>query len=191
MSIIPAKLNKRKDKLVLIDQTLLPDEEKFLELDKAEDIREAIKKLRVRGAPAIGIAAAFGLYVCTLKSKATNVKDLKKEFAGVRDYLAGSRPTAVNLFWALNRMSRRFEQEEDKTVDEIKKALLEESEEIFKEDQAMGKAIGEHGRSEEHTSELQSRPHLVCRLLLEKKKKKKKQNVSEQQNKHKENRQKG
>ena len=147
MSVIPARLNEAKNKLVLIDQTLLPNEEKFLELDKAEDIWEAIKKLRVRGAPAIGIAAAFGLYVCTLKSKASNVKDLKKEFEEARDYLASSRPTAVNLFWALDRMSRRFEQEEDKTVDEIKKALLEESEEIFKEDQVMGKAIGEHGLS--------------------------------------------
>lgn len=147
MTVIPARLNETKDKLVLIDQTLLPNEERFLELDKAEDIWEAIKKLRVRGAPAIGIAAAFGLYVCTLKSKATTVGDFKKEFEEVRDYLATSRPTAVNLFWALDRMTRRFEKEEDKTVAEIKKALLEESEEILAEDQAMGKAIGEYGLS--------------------------------------------
>jgi len=147
MTVVPARLNETKDKLVLIDQTLLPNEERFLELDKAEDIWEAIKKLRVRGAPAIGIAAAFGLYVCTLKSKATTIGDLKKEFEEVRDYLATSRPTAVNLFWALDRMTRRFEKEEDKTVAEIKKALLEESEQILAEDQAMGKAVGEYGLS--------------------------------------------
>lgn len=147
MTVVPARLNETKDKLVLIDQTLLPNEEKFLELDKAEDIWEAIKKLRVRGAPAIGIAAAFGLYVCSLKSKATTVADFKKEFEEIRDYFATSRPTAVNLFWALDRMTKRFEKEENKTVDEIKKALLDESEKILAEDQAMGKAIGEYGLS--------------------------------------------
>ena len=147
MTVIPAKLNETKDKLILIDQTLLPNEEKFLELDRAEDIWEAIKKLRVRGAPAIGIAAAFGLYVCSRKSQATNVADFKKEFVEIKDYLATSRPTAVNLFWALERMMKRFEREEDKTVAEIKAAFLDESEKILAEDQAMGKAIGAYGLS--------------------------------------------
>lgn len=147
MTVIPARLNETKDKLVLIDQTLLPVEEKFLELDKLEDIWEAIKKLRVRGAPAIGVAAGFGLYVCSLKSKATTVEEFKKEFIEIRDYLASSRPTAVNLFWALDRMTARFEKEEDKTVEEIKAALLDESEKILAEDQEMGKAIGEYGLS--------------------------------------------
>ncbi|HBT18172.1 MAG TPA: S-methyl-5-thioribose-1-phosphate isomerase, partial [Firmicutes bacterium] len=147
MTVIPAKLNETKDKLILIDQTLLPNEEKFLELDRAEDIWEAIKKLRVRGAPAIGIAAAFGLYVCSRKSQATNVADFKKEFVEIKDYLATSRPTAVNLFWALERMMKRFEREEDKTVAEIKAALLDESEKILAEDQTMGKAIGAYGLS--------------------------------------------
>ncbi|WP_230867035.1 S-methyl-5-thioribose-1-phosphate isomerase [Iocasia frigidifontis] len=147
MTVVPATLNDTKDKLVLIDQTLLPNEEKFLELDQVEDIWEAIKKLRVRGAPAIGIAAAFGLYVCSLKSKATTVVDFRKEFEEIRDYLATSRPTAVNLFWALDRMTKRFEKEANKSVEEIKRALLDESEKILAEDQAMGKAIGEHGLS--------------------------------------------
>ncbi|POZ92983.1 MULTISPECIES: S-methyl-5-thioribose-1-phosphate isomerase [Petrotoga] len=147
MTVVPVKLNELKNKLVIIDQTLLPNEEKFLELDNPEEIWEAIKKLRVRGAPAIGIAAAFGLYVSTLKSKAANVAQFKKEFEEVRDYFATSRPTAVNLFWALKRMTRRFEQEEDKTVDKIKQALLDESEKIFAEDQEMSKAIGKHGLS--------------------------------------------
>lgn len=147
VTVVPAKLNETKDKLILIDQTLLPNEEKYLELDKAEDIWEAIKKLRVRGAPAIGIAAAFGLYVCSLKFQGKSVVDFKKEFEETRDYLATSRPTAVNLFWALDRMTKRFEKEESKTVDEIKIALLDESEKILAEDQAMGRAIGEYGLS--------------------------------------------
>ncbi len=147
MTVIPATLNRAKDKLVIIDQTLLPNQERFLELDKAEDVWEAIKKLRVRGAPAIGIAAAFGLYVCSLRSQATTVADFKKEFEEIRDYLATSRPTAVNLFWALDRMTNRFDKEKHKTVDEIKQALLDESETILAEDQAMCKAIGEYGLS--------------------------------------------
>lgn len=147
MTVVPAKLNEAKDKLVLIDQTLLPNEEIFLELDKVEDIWEAIKKLRVRGAPAIGIAAAFGLYVCVAKSKAKDVEDFKKEFDELREYLATSRPTAVNLFWALNRMNDRFQREEHKPVEKIKEALLNESEMILEEDQAMGRAIGEFGLS--------------------------------------------
>lgn len=68
MTVVSARLNERKDRLVIIDQTLIPNEEKWLELDRIEDVWEAIKKLRVRGAPTIRIAAAFGLYVCSLKS---------------------------------------------------------------------------------------------------------------------------
>lgn len=147
ITVIPARLNDKKDKLVILDQTLLPVEEKFLELECAEDIFEAIKKLRVRGAPAIGIAAAFGIYVCTRKSNAATAAEFKKEFEEKRDYLATSRPTAVNLFWALDRMTDRFNKEEHKSVEEIKAALLDESEKILVEDQEMCKAIGEYGLS--------------------------------------------
>lgn len=147
MTTIPVQLNDTKDAMVILDQTLLPEEEKFLELRKPEEIWEAIKKLRVRGAPAIGVAAAFGLYVSMLQSEATSECDFCEEFVRVRDYLATSRPTAVNLFWALDRMTERLEQEKGKTVEKIKRALLEESEKILAEDQAMGRAIGEYGLS--------------------------------------------
>ena len=145
-SIIPAKLNKTKDKLVLLDQTLLPEKEKYLELDQREDIWEAIKNLRVRGAPAIGIAAAFGLYVCLNQYQTDSVSELRKELKEISNYLATSRPTAVNLFWALKRMEKRFEAEAsaDKSVKAIKEALLEESNNILEEDQKMDQAIGEH-----------------------------------------------
>ncbi len=146
-TIIPAKLNQTKDKLLIIDQTKLPVEEIFLELDNRELIFEAIKKLRVRGAPAIGIAAAFGLYVCVKKSDADNYNDFAQEVKTVKDYLAKSRPTAVNLFWALERMEKCLESNKDKSVDEIKNALLAESEAILAEDQAMCESIGKHGLS--------------------------------------------
>ena len=142
---IPMFLNKEKDKLIILDQTVLPNKEKFLELDTKESIFESIKKLRVRGAPAIGITAAFGIYVCMNKSKATEIKSFRKELQETKDYLANSRPTAVNLFWALDRMETRFEKEAEKPIVEIKKALLEESEKLFKEDQDMGLAIGKYG----------------------------------------------
>ncbi len=146
-TVIPAKLNEDKTKLELIDQTLLPNEEVFLYLDQREKIFEAIKMLRVRGAPAIGVAAAYGLYVCMNKMETQDFEAFKKEFTETKDYLATSRPTAVNLFWALDRMQDRFEKEEANgaTIEQMKKALLDESEKVFEEDQAMGKAIGEYG----------------------------------------------
>ncbi len=147
--VVPVYINSSKDKLVLIDQTLLPTEEIWLELDESEAIWEAIKMLRVRGAPAIGIAAAYGLYVCALKVETESVADFKVEFLRLAAYFATSRPTAVNLFWALDKMKARFALEESagKGVAEIKAALLAESEEVFAQDQQMGRAIGEHGLS--------------------------------------------
>lgn len=144
-TVVPARLNEDKTKLILIDQTQLPVKEVFLELDDRERIFEAIKMLRVRGAPAIGVAAAFGLYVCANKIETDDYAEFRKEFEAIRDYLATSRPTAVNLFWALDKMTARLDKEAGKSVAEIKAALLEESEEILAEDQAMGKAIGEYG----------------------------------------------
>jgi methylthioribose-1-phosphate isomerase len=144
-TIVPAYLNETKDKIVMIDQTLLPVKEVVLELEKMEDIWEAIKMLRVRGAPAIGVTAGFAAYLAAKQSTETTAQGLKEDFIKARDYLATSRPTAVNLFWALNRMTARLEKEMDKSVGEIKKCLLEESEAILKEDQEMGVAIGEHG----------------------------------------------
>jgi methylthioribose-1-phosphate isomerase len=146
-TVIPAKLNDDQTKLVLIDQTLLPVEEVFLELDERESIFEAIKKLRVRGAPAIGVAAAYGIYVCVNKYETEDKDEFVKFFRETKDYLASSRPTAVNLFWALNRMEKKMDSILDKSISLIKEELLKESELIFKEDQAMGQAIGEYGLS--------------------------------------------
>ncbi len=147
-TVVPAYLSEDKKKLILIDQTLLPNQEKFLELDKREDIFEAIKKLRVRGAPAIGIAAALGVYVCLNAGDYKDKKELSTDFSKLKEYLASSRPTAVNLFWALNRMEVRFLKEmsnNDKSIGDVISALREESELILVEDQEMSKSIGQHG----------------------------------------------
>ena len=145
--LVSVFLNESKDKLVLLDQTLLPTCEKYLLLKQPEEIWEAIKKLRVRGAPAIGIAAALGLYICLADSKAKSYEDFAENFKKKKEYLASSRPTAVNLFWALNRMEARLKKERDSEIGQIKQALLSEAEAIFAQDQQMCKKIGEYGLS--------------------------------------------
>ena len=118
-----------------------------IELDNREAIYEAILKLRVRGAPAIGIAAAYGLYVCMVNFQEKDKDDFIHFFRETKEYLNSSRPTAVNLSWALERMEQRFDEAIESSIDEIKDVLLQESQLIFEEDQAMCKAIGEHGLS--------------------------------------------
>jgi methylthioribose-1-phosphate isomerase len=141
------RLDDENDALILLDQTVLPNETNFLELKEMEDIWEAIYQLKVRGAPAIGIAAGYGAYLGAKKSTADTYEALYEDFKKVKDYLATSRPTAVNLFWALNRMEARFKQEAGKSVSEVKAALKEESEAIRAEDEKICEAIGEHALS--------------------------------------------
>lgn len=141
------KLDDENNTLVLLDQTVLPNETVFLELKEMEDIWDAIYQLKVRGAPAIGIAAAYGVYLGTKKSTAQTYDELFEDFKKVKEYLASSRPTAVNLFWALNRMENRLKQEEGKNVSEVLAALKEESEVIRAEDEQICKAIGEYALS--------------------------------------------
>ncbi|HHW07552.1 MAG TPA: S-methyl-5-thioribose-1-phosphate isomerase [Clostridia bacterium] len=139
------RLDDEHSSLVILDQTLLPNEKKYLRLTEPEEIWEAIRSLRVRGAPAIGIAAAFGAYLGIKHSPASSYDELYAVFKKVKDYLASSRPTAVNLFWALDRMEARFKKEAGKSVAEIKAALKEEAEAIRQEDEQVCEAIGRHG----------------------------------------------
>jgi methylthioribose-1-phosphate isomerase len=132
------------DALIILDQTLLPGEKRFLRLTEPEDIREAIYELKVRGAPAIGIAAAYGVYLGTKASDAATWDELYDEFRRVKALLASARPTAVNLFWALDRMEARFRREAGKTPAEVKAALREEAEAIRAEDEQVCRSIGEH-----------------------------------------------
>lgn len=141
------RLDDDKNTLVLLDQTKLPNEKVFLELTEMEDIWDAIYQLKVRGAPAIGIAAAYAVYLGVKQSKADTYEDFLAEFMEVKNYLASSRPTAVNLFWALDRMEDRLKQEKEEPIDKIKQALKEEAELIRKEDEEVCKSIGEHALS--------------------------------------------
>jgi methylthioribose-1-phosphate isomerase len=129
----------------LIDQTLLPAETKYLELDTVEEVWEAIKTLRVRGAPAIGVAAALGVVVGTKGSKAASWPEFEKDLNRVAEYLAGARPTAVNLFWALERMKRVAQSARDRPVREVKERLLAEALEMIEEDHRVCRALGENG----------------------------------------------
>ena len=129
----------------LIDQTLLPNEFKQIYCDDVETVWEAIKLLRVRGAPAIGIAGALGAVLGIWESEATNYDDFASELKKATDYLATSRPTAVNLFWALDRIKTTAEQHKQLDIPKLKDALLAEALQIIEEDQAMCRAIGQHG----------------------------------------------
>lgn len=136
-----------RNKLVMIDQTLLPVEEKWLSLTTLSEVEDAIKRLAVRGAPAIGVAAAYG--VCLHLEPSKTPEDLKIRFQQAYDGLKSTRPTAVNLFWALNRMKARFEalQKESLNPENLKARLFEEACAIEQEDYEMGRAIGKHGTS--------------------------------------------
>ncbi|HEY8529927.1 MAG TPA: S-methyl-5-thioribose-1-phosphate isomerase [Paenibacillaceae bacterium] len=139
-------LDDERDALILLDQTLLPNEKRFLTLKEPEEFREAIYELRVRGAPAIGIAAAYGVYLGTKASAAATTEQLYEDFKRVKALLASARPTAVNLFWALDRMDARFQREmaAGKSPAEVKAALREEAETIRAEDEQVCRSIGEH-----------------------------------------------
>lgn len=131
--------------LRLIDQTLLPTELKYLDLVDAESVWEAIKNLRVRGAPAIGIAAAMGL-VAGVRSFAEQPAEVfLQHLRRVADYLRTSRPTAVNLFWALERMEQCARSAAAQPTAAIFERLLQEARSIRDEDAAMCQAIGRHG----------------------------------------------
>ncbi len=129
----------------IIDQTLLPGEIKRINLNTKEEIWEAIKKLRVRGAPAIGVAAAFGIAKTASDIEAKDYDSFYREFTELKEYFASSRPTAVNLFWALNRMESRLKALSGSSIDEIKLALFQEADDICREDIAISRRIGMFG----------------------------------------------
>ena len=137
----------KRPALKIIDQTKLPGEVEFLFLTELEEIREAIYLLKVRGAPAIGVAAAIGIYVITSEIETDNFDDFKAAFTTAQKRLASARPTAVNLVWALDRMAKVLEDSRDKNVDTVKARLKEEALKIRDEDVAACRKIGENGLS--------------------------------------------
>lgn len=129
----------------LIDQTRLPLALEFIETDKLEAVWTAIKTLQVRGAPAIGIAAAMGVVVAVQHSNARTSLELLQDVQAAADYLATSRPTAVNLFWALKRMQTVAAAQVHLSPAALKIRLAQEAVLIRDEDAAMCRAIGRHG----------------------------------------------
>lgn len=136
-----------KNALVIIDQTQLPAQLVILNLTEQDEIWEAIYQLKVRGAPAIGVAAAIGVYLAAQKINADCYTDFYNQFMEAKLYLASARPTAVNLFWALDRMERCVIQNAHRPIEQIKHCLLEEAMEIRDEDIRVCRAIGENGLS--------------------------------------------
>jgi len=135
------------DAVVMVDQRKLPGEEVYVHCRTAQDVAKAIKTMVIRGAPAIGVSAAMGLALGVRASKATGTQKLAVEFYRLCDLMAGTRPTAVNLFWAIDRMKRSFAQAvgAGESVDQIKARLVTEARQIHDEDVASCRALGAHG----------------------------------------------
>lgn len=129
----------------LLDQSLLPNEVQFLDCRDYVQVATAIRELKVRGAPAIGVTAAMGVALGAQSIDANDYESLAKAVRAIGDHLAATRPTAVNLFWAISRMIQMLDQSRGKTVPEIKQILLDESQQILEEDIAMNQAMGRHG----------------------------------------------
>ena len=161
--IAPVKFEE--ERLIILDQTKLPGEEVYTELQTKEDVWDAIFKLKVRGAPAIGVAAAYGLYVSTRDFPGTKVKEFREYVRETSEYLNSARPTAVNLSWALKRcedMLDRYIKAFDNAacgfmcscdhcagdqVDDAKLLLLDEANKIRREDEEACRKMGEYGLS--------------------------------------------
>jgi methylthioribose-1-phosphate isomerase len=133
------------DGVRFIDQTKLPTEETYVTCTTYEQVAEAIRSMIVRGAPAIGVAAAMGVALGVRDSQAANHAGLKRDFDQICDVLAATRPTAVNLFWAIRRMRTKFERLSLRTITEIKQELITEAQRMMVEDIAANEAMGEHG----------------------------------------------
>jgi len=145
--IINVKLNNDATAVIILDQTLLPNEEKYIEINSAEALFEAIYALRVRGAPAIGIFAAYALYILAKQIKTENYECFKAELFKQSAYLDSSRPTAVNLGTQLRRMERLVTGLANEPINQILDAMKEEADKIYNEDVQMCRAISEHGIS--------------------------------------------
>lgn len=132
------------DKVLLIDQTRLPEEYTVVEISRSEDMAQAIRSMIVRGAPAIGVAAAYGMYLGAREIDTQEEEVFLDRLEKVAELLRQTRPTAVNLFWAISRMLKTAYESID-TVEEVKKTLLKTAQEIQSEDLQTCQAIGDNG----------------------------------------------
>ena len=128
-----------------LDQTKLPTEETYVTCRTYQEVADVIRNMVVRGAPALGVAAAMGVALGVKNSKAESTGDLKREFDQICDVISKTRPTAVNLFWAIRRMQQKFEALRVRPIPQLKQALIEEAQRMHAEDIAINQAMGRHG----------------------------------------------
>ncbi|MGI8813255.1 MAG: S-methyl-5-thioribose-1-phosphate isomerase [Pyrinomonadaceae bacterium] len=145
LNIIPVKWSEAG--VEMLDQRRLPTVEKWLTLRSYSEVADAIRDMVVRGAPAIGVSAAYGVALGAKQFVGTNVDDLEEEIEYISEVLGKTRPTAVNLFWALDRMKRTFQKAkaDGKTVSEIKQILVSDSKAIHDEDIESQRLIAKFG----------------------------------------------
>ena len=137
----------KDDVILMVDQRKLPAQEVYVQCKTANDVAKAIKTMVIRGAPAIGVAAAMGIALGMERSQQTGTRQFATEFQKTCDLMAATRPTAVNLFWAIERMKRTFSEGAlaGESVDQLKARLKRESHDIHDEDVASCRTIGAHG----------------------------------------------
>jgi methylthioribose-1-phosphate isomerase len=133
------------DGIRLLDQTKLPSEQLYVTCRSWEEVADAIKRMTVRGAPAIGIAAAMGVALGARDAPAGHVAELRREFEQICDEMMETRPTAVNLYWAIRRMRDKFELCSEMPVERVRQELIAEAQRISVEDLAVNEAISKHG----------------------------------------------
>src|SRR5438874_12359067 len=133
------------DGVRFIDQRRLPTEEVYVTCATYDDVAEAIRNMTVRGAPAIAVAAAMGIALGTREAEGDHVSELRRYFDQICETLGETRPTAVNLFWAIERMRRKFEELSELPVAQIKQALINEAQRMYLEDIAACEAMGRNG----------------------------------------------
>jgi methylthioribose-1-phosphate isomerase len=134
------------DRIGLLEQTLLPGEEVYIDIRTVDELCDAIRRLAVRGAPAIGVAAAMGIALGMLNAPDNDRAAFDKHFEEVCKQISATRPTAVNLFWAIERMRRLFHEFSGLETEELRKLLVEEAVLIEREDRMLCRSIGESGR---------------------------------------------
>ncbi len=137
----------KDDAVVMIDQRALPCEERLLRFTDYKDVITAIRDLTIRGAPAIGVAAAMGIALGTLHLASSSKEEFNRAFYEICDQFSRTRPTARNLFWGIERMKKTFTEAMPGSPDQIKRALVEEAIRICEEDVAINERIGINGRS--------------------------------------------
>ncbi|MDA2918425.1 S-methyl-5-thioribose-1-phosphate isomerase [Desulfobacterota bacterium AH_259_B03_O07] len=135
----------KNDRVVMIDQRKLPSEEVYIECLTYKEVAKAIKEMVIRGAPAIGIAAAMGIALGALKSSKSDKSEFLSELDEISLLISTTRPTAVNLFWAINRMKELVDRNKGEDIDFIKNSLVEEAKRIYEEDVETCRRIGSIG----------------------------------------------